>query len=127
MDKSRDPDLRDCVVKLRDDHEIKHSVRLRATSVYEAALRGLARLQKVGWESDGSQVRTVVVEIYEEPTTHTVNVKKMLDWLKQPGKSPVLLGKRRVIDRLELERYVERRNAETMENLIAKGRVDVAA
>jgi hypothetical protein len=36
--------------------------------------------------SDGSQVRTVVVEIYEEPTTHTVNVKKMLEWLKQPGK-----------------------------------------
>ncbi|MGC1485796.1 MAG: hypothetical protein WA789_18535 [Candidatus Acidiferrum sp.] len=88
MDKSKDPELRDCVVKLRDDHEVEHCVRLRATSVYEAALRGLARLEKVGWESDGSQVRTVVVEIYEEPTTHTVNVKKLLDWLKEPGKSP---------------------------------------
>jgi hypothetical protein len=62
MDKPKDPELRDCVVTLRDDHEVEHSVRLRATSVYEAALRGLAKLQKVGWESDGSQVRTVVVE-----------------------------------------------------------------
>lgn len=88
MDKPKDPELRDCVVRLRDDHEVEHSVRLRATSVYEAALRGLARLQKVGWESDGSQIRMVTVEIYEEPTTHTVNVKKMLEWLKQPGKSP---------------------------------------
>jgi len=88
LDKPKDPELRDCVVRLRDDHGIEHSVRLRATSVYEAALRGLTRLQKVGWESDGSQVRTVVMEIYEEPTTHTVNVKKLLDWLKEPGKSP---------------------------------------
>src|ERR1700676_62091 len=88
MDNPKDPDLRDCVVKLRDDHDVEHSVRLRATSDYEAALRGLARLQKVGWESDGYQVRTVIVEIYEEPTTHTVNVKKLLEWLKQPGRSP---------------------------------------
>jgi hypothetical protein len=88
MKKPKDPESRDCVVRLRDDHDTEHSVMLRATSVYEAALRGLARLQKVGWESDGSQVRTVTVEIYEGPTKHTVNVKKMLDWLKQPGKSP---------------------------------------
>jgi hypothetical protein len=41
MEKSKDPELRDCVVRLRDDHEIEHCVRLRATSVYEAALRDL--------------------------------------------------------------------------------------
>jgi hypothetical protein len=48
MDKPKDPELRDCVVRLRDDHEVEHSVRRRAASVYEAALRGLAKLQKVG-------------------------------------------------------------------------------
>lgn len=46
------------------------------------------RLEKVGWESDGPQIATVVVEVYEEPTAHTVNVKKLLDWLKQPGRFP---------------------------------------
>lgn len=46
------------------------------------------RLEEVGWESDGSQIGTVVVEVYEEPTTHTVNVKKLFDWLKQPRKYP---------------------------------------
>jgi len=33
MDKSKDSELRDCVVKLRDDHEVEHSIRLRAASV----------------------------------------------------------------------------------------------
>ena len=56
------------------------------------ALRGERR----GWEGDslrrnvlilnGSQIGTVTVEAYEEPTRHTVNVKRLLDWLKQPGR-----------------------------------------
>lgn len=53
-----------------------------------AALRGLERLEKVGWESNASQIGTVTVEVYEEPTRHTVNVKRLLEWLKQPGKFP---------------------------------------
>jgi hypothetical protein len=53
------PEERDCVVKLVDDHGVEHSVRVRAKSVYEAALRGLTKLEKVGWESDGSQIGSV--------------------------------------------------------------------
>jgi hypothetical protein len=60
----------------------------RATAVYGPALRGLARLQKIGRESDGVRVKTIVVKIYKEPTTHTVNVREMLGWLERPGKSP---------------------------------------
>jgi|HubBroStandDraft_1064217.scaffolds.fasta_scaffold30482_6 hypothetical protein len=30
------PELRDCVAKLRDDHELEHNVRLRVTSEYES-------------------------------------------------------------------------------------------
>jgi hypothetical protein len=44
-------------------------------------------LFSIGRVSDGSQVKTVTVEIYEEPTTHTVNLKKLLEWLERPGKS----------------------------------------
>lgn len=88
MPVTNDPDVRDCIVKLLDDHGVEHSVKVRAASVYEAALRGLERLEKVGWESNGSQIGTVTVEVYEEPTRHRVNVKRLLDWLKQPGKSP---------------------------------------
>ncbi len=59
---------RDCVVKLVDDHGVEHSVRVRAESVYEAALRGLRKLELVGWESDGSQIGWVTVGVWEEPT-----------------------------------------------------------
>ena len=77
-----------CVVKLIDEHGVEHSVKVRAESVYEAALRGLKRLESVGWESDGTQPHTVLVEVWEEPTCHRVNVARLLDWLKGSGRSP---------------------------------------
>lgn len=79
---------RDCVVKLIDDHGVEHSVKVRAASVYEAALKGLRRLSAVGWESDSSTIASVLVEVREEPTYHHVNVLKMLDWVKCSGRSP---------------------------------------
>jgi hypothetical protein len=79
---------RDCVVKLVDDHGVEHSVRVRAESVYEAALRGLQRLERVGWESSGEQIGWVTVEVWEEPTHHRVHVGKMLGWLKSSGRTP---------------------------------------
>ena len=82
------PEERDCVVKLVDDHGVEHSVRVRAESVYEAALKGLTKLEKVGWESNGEQIGTVVVEVWEAPTLHRVEVAKMLRWLKKPGRFP---------------------------------------
>ncbi len=82
------PDERVCVVKLIDEHGVTHKVKVRAESVYEAALLGLSRLQRVGWESDGSQIGRVMIEVWEEPTRHYIEVKKMLSWLKAPGKFP---------------------------------------
>ena len=79
---------RDCVVKLVDDHGVEHSVRVRAESVYEAALKGLQKLERIGWESDGSQIGWVVGEIYEQPTVHRVHVGNMLGWIKKSGRTP---------------------------------------
>jgi hypothetical protein len=81
-------DERVCVVKLTDDHGVEHTVKVRAESVYEAALLGLNRLERMGWESDGLTIGSVIVEVWEEPTRHLVQVKKMLSWLKAPGKFP---------------------------------------
>ena len=82
------PEERDCVVKLVDDHGVEHSVRVRAESVYEAALKGLQKLERIGWESDGSQIGWVTVEIWEQPTEHRVHVGKMLGWIKSSGRTP---------------------------------------
>lgn len=75
-------------MKLWDAHGVEHSAKVRAGSLYEAALGGLERLEKVGWESNESQIGSVTVEVYEEPTRHTANVKRLLEWLKQPGRVP---------------------------------------
>jgi hypothetical protein len=40
------PEERDCVVKLVDDHGVEHGVRVRAESVYEAALTNLETEKK---------------------------------------------------------------------------------
>ncbi len=81
-------DERVCIVRLTDDHGVEHRVKVRAESVYEAALLGLKRLERVGWESDGSTIGSVIVEVWEEPTRHLVQVKRLLSWLKAPGKFP---------------------------------------
>jgi hypothetical protein len=82
------PDERVSVVKVIDDHGLEHRVKVRAESVYEAALLGLDGLERVGWESDGSTIGSVIVEVWEEPTRHVVQVKKLLNWLEAPGKFP---------------------------------------
>lgn len=79
---------RNCVVKLVDDHGVEHGVRVRAESVYEAALRGLQKLERIGWENDGSQIGWITVEVWEEPTQHRVHVGKMLGWIKSSGRTP---------------------------------------
>ena len=69
-------------------HGVEHSVKVRAASVYEAALLGLKRLNNVGWESNGETIGSVTVEVWEEPTRHHVVVSKLLSWLKDDGRSP---------------------------------------
>jgi len=94
-----------CIVRLKDYHDTEHSVEVYAESLYEAVLRGLNRLQDVGWESNGNEtIQRVEVEIHQEPTRHIVDVPKLLKWVEQnsmyPGqetrkeKLRKLLGKR---------------------------------
>jgi hypothetical protein len=83
-------ETRECVVRVCDAQGVEHRVRLRAESVYEAALVGLERLQRSDWScsevlgDDG----LVTVEVWEEPTIHCLQVKKLKRWLAQPGRMP---------------------------------------
>lgn len=40
---------------------------------------------KSGWESDSSQIGTVVVEVWDEPTRHTVNVQEIAGLVEATG------------------------------------------
>ena|SRR2546421_2996645 len=78
-----------CIVRLKDSHNTEHSVEVYAESLYEAVLRGLSRLEVVGWESNGNEtIQRAEVEIYQEPTRHIVDVPKLLKWIQEDSMYP---------------------------------------
>ena len=81
--------LTKCIVRLKDCHNTEHSVEVYAESLYEAVLRGLGRLQDVGWESNTNEtIKQVEVEIHKGPTKHIVDVPKLLKWVKEDSMYP---------------------------------------
>ncbi|MGC2391611.1 MAG: hypothetical protein WA621_19625 [Candidatus Acidiferrum sp.] len=90
-----------CVVRLKDSHDTEHSVVVYAESLYEAVLRGLNRLEDVGWESDTNEtIQRVEVEIHQEPTRHIVDVPKLLNWLAGTGRTPAQQTKKEKLRKL---------------------------
>ena len=78
-----------CVVRLKDSHDTEHSVEVFAETLYEAVLRGLSRLQIVGWENNTNEtIKRVEVEIHQEPTRHIVDVPKLLKWIQEDSMYP---------------------------------------
>ena len=78
-----------CVVRLKDSHDTEHSVEVFAESLNEAVLRGLSRLQIVGWENNTNEtIKRVEVEIHQEPTRHIVDVPKLLKWIQEDSMYP---------------------------------------
>ena len=80
---------RNCVVKFVDSFGVEHSAKVEAESLFEAAVRGLWRLDSSFWtEEDMFSRMDVTVEVHEEPTTHTVRIEKLKHWLKSHGRHP---------------------------------------
>ena len=75
-------------MKLKGDHCTKHSVVVYAETLYEAVIKGLNRLSDVGWQSNGETISQVQVEIHQEATLHTVDVPKLIKWVKEDGNHP---------------------------------------
>ena len=58
-------------------------------SLFEAAIRGLYRLDSSFWtEEEVFDWMCVTVEIHEEPTTRTVKIGRLKQWIKSRGKRP---------------------------------------
>src|SRR5258708_32459679 len=78
-----------CIVRLKDCHNTEHSVEVYAESLYEAVLRGLNRLQDVGWECNSEEtIKRVEGEIHQEPTRHIVDVPRLLKWVQEDAGYP---------------------------------------
>lgn len=75
-----------CVVKYVDSLGVEHAAKVEAESRFEAAVRGLHRLDSSFWtEEDVFDRMDVTVEVHEEPTTHTVMSEKLKRWIKSHG------------------------------------------
>jgi hypothetical protein len=80
---------RNCVVKYVDSFGVEHAAKVEAESLFEAAVRGLHRLDSSFWtEEDVFDRMFVTVEVHEEPTTHTVKIDRLKQWIKSQGRHP---------------------------------------
>jgi hypothetical protein len=60
---------RNCVVKYVDNFGVEHAAKVEAESLFEAAIRGLHRLDSSFWtEDDVFDRMSITVEVYQEPT-----------------------------------------------------------
>ena len=80
---------RNCVVKYVDNFGVEHAAKVEAESLFEAAVRGLHRLDSSFWtEEDVFDRMDVRVEVREEPTIHTVKIERVKQWIKTQGRHP---------------------------------------
>jgi len=63
---------------------VDHSVKVEAESVYEAALKDFERFDRLRLAKDDG---CLIVEVYEEPTVHRIQVEKMFGSLKASGRN----------------------------------------
>jgi len=80
---------RNCVLKYVDGFGVEHAAKVEAEYLVEAAVRGLHRLDSSFWaEDDVFDRMSVTVEVYEEPTTHTVKIERLKHWIKTQRRHP---------------------------------------
>jgi hypothetical protein len=92
---------RNCVVKFVDSFGVEHTAKVEAESLFEAALRGLYRLDSSFWtEEDVFDRIDVTVELHEEPTIHTVKIEKLKRWIKSQARNPYQQKKKEELRKL---------------------------
>ena len=77
-----------CTVSFTGPSGVRHSVEVTAESIYEAAARGVAALEKSGW-TDAIAPRTELeVQVREPSTCHRLTVHQIRRWCDGVAVSP---------------------------------------
>ena len=78
-----------CKVGFTDGAGVTHSVGVTASSMYEAAVLGLAELKRCGFAMAIAGPATRLTIAVEAPaTTHELSVGRLQAWLDASGKTP---------------------------------------
>jgi hypothetical protein len=93
---------RNCVVKYVDpSFGVEHAAKVEAESLFEAAVRGLYALDSSFWtEEDVFDRMDITVEVHKEPTTHTVKIDRLKQWIKSQGRHAREQAKKEELRRL---------------------------
>jgi hypothetical protein len=80
--------VRVCTVSFTSATGITHSVDVEATTVYEAAAMGLARLQQAGWVEGLGPATRLEIQVREPATRHIVSIQQLRRWMNGVTTSP---------------------------------------
>ena len=71
--------LRPCIVSFTDLDGFRHAVEVQAESLYEAVVLGVKAFREHGCEPGAAS--QIGVEIRAPSVTHTVNLRRVREWL----------------------------------------------
>jgi hypothetical protein len=81
------PTARTCLVSFTDSENIRHSVEVVASTLYEAATLAMAEFRRCGFTENAPGVATrLTVEIKQPSTTHEMQWGKVETWIQSAGK-----------------------------------------
>ena len=78
-----------CVVTLRGRDGCQHSVEVTASTLYEAAVRGLRELRISDWVREETyDAAELLVTARTPAVVHQVDLRKLKEWLRRTAGSP---------------------------------------
>jgi hypothetical protein len=80
--------VRICQVGFTAPTGVTHSVRVEASSLYEAAGLGLARLKADGWIEGLGPGTQLEIEVRSPSSRHTLSVNQLHRWINSTNASP---------------------------------------
>jgi hypothetical protein len=85
---------RACSVSFIGTSGIRHGVEVEAESLYEAAVKAIARFRQDPWMEQVGSVTALDIEIRESSTKHSVTLKQVESWLASTSPSPHVASKK---------------------------------
>jgi hypothetical protein len=91
-----------CKVSLVDSDGTEHSVRVTASTLFEAAATGIAAIRNSGWANVPFEPHRISVSVSEIPVQHEVKYEELMRWANRVGgRSP-----REIIERSKIRKIL---------------------
>lgn len=92
--------LRACIVTVKGERGVQHSVEVTAETLYEAAAAGVSLLRQEDWADGIGPGTQLEVRVKSPETTHLVTVSQITRWCDGVAVSPDEVLKRRKVKEL---------------------------